>query len=123
VTASDDSVDEVLGGLVDARRPTTGRDETDVEVVDVSHEVLVRGWPRLRGWIDAERQDLVVHRPSLMQQPNGRAWDALTLMRLGITGKLATTQGRRVPRGAAEHDRARRRRRLAQGAREHRRGR
>ena len=62
MTASDDSVDEVLGSLVDARRLTTGRDETDVEVVDVSHEVLVRGWPRLRGWIDAERQDLIVHR-------------------------------------------------------------
>jgi energy-coupling factor transporter ATP-binding protein EcfA2 len=55
-------VDEVLGRLVDARLLTTGSDETGVEIVDVSHEALVRGWPRLRAWIDADRQDLVVHR-------------------------------------------------------------
>jgi WD40 repeat protein/energy-coupling factor transporter ATP-binding protein EcfA2 len=54
--------DEVLGRLVDARLLTTGRDETGAEIVDVAHEALVRGWPRLRGWINAARQDLVVHR-------------------------------------------------------------
>ncbi|MGI9097934.1 MAG: hypothetical protein ACR2H2_05485 [Solirubrobacteraceae bacterium] len=61
-TATDNTFDEVLDRLVDARLLTTGRDETGVEVVDVSHEALVRGWPRLRAWIDADRQDLVVHR-------------------------------------------------------------
>jgi WD40 repeat protein len=54
--------DDVLARLVDARLLTTGRDETGVEVVDVSHEALVRGWPRLRAWIDADRQGLRVHR-------------------------------------------------------------
>jgi hypothetical protein len=54
--------EEVLDRLVDARLLTTGRDEAGVEIVDVSHEALVRGWPRLRAWIDADRQDLVVHR-------------------------------------------------------------
>jgi WD40 repeat protein len=52
----------VLDCLVDARLLTTGRDETGVEIVDVSHEALVRGWPRLRAWINTARQDLVVHR-------------------------------------------------------------
>jgi conflict system STAND superfamily ATPase/WD40 domain-containing protein len=56
------SFDEVLGRLIDARLPTTGRDETGDEVVDVSHEALIRGWPRLQGWIDADRAGLLTHR-------------------------------------------------------------
>jgi hypothetical protein len=55
-------LDDVLARLVDARLLTTGRDETGVEIVDVSHEALVRGWPRLRAWIDADRQGLRLHR-------------------------------------------------------------
>jgi CHASE3 domain sensor protein len=58
----DESFDEVLGRLVDARLLTTGRDETGQEVVDVSHEALIRGWPRLRNWIDADRAGLLIHR-------------------------------------------------------------
>jgi WD40 repeat protein/energy-coupling factor transporter ATP-binding protein EcfA2 len=58
----DDSFDVVLGRLVDARLLTTGRDETGVEVIDVSHEALIRGWPRLRSWIDADRAGLLTHR-------------------------------------------------------------
>jgi WD40 repeat protein/energy-coupling factor transporter ATP-binding protein EcfA2 len=58
----DDSFDEVLGRLVDARLLTTGRDETGREVVDVSHEALIRGWPRMRGWIDSDRAGLLTHR-------------------------------------------------------------
>ena len=58
----DDDVDYVLDRLVDARLLTTGRDEAGSEVVDVSHEALIRGWPRLRQWIDADRAGLVTHR-------------------------------------------------------------
>jgi WD40 repeat protein len=57
-----DNFEHVLGRLVQTRLLTTGRDETDQEVVDVCHEALIRGWPRLRKWIDADGQDLVVHR-------------------------------------------------------------
>ncbi|HEX8159471.1 MAG TPA: AAA family ATPase [Solirubrobacteraceae bacterium] len=58
----DGRFDDVLARLVDARLLTTGRDETGVEVVDVSHEALIRGWPRLRDWIDADRAGLLIHR-------------------------------------------------------------
>lgn len=54
--------DEVLRRLVDARMLTTGRDETGHEIVDVSHEALIRGWPRLREWINADRAGLLIHR-------------------------------------------------------------
>jgi hypothetical protein len=30
--------------------------------VDVAHEALIRGWPRLRQWIDDERNGLRIHR-------------------------------------------------------------
>jgi len=58
----DESFDMVLDRLVDARLLTTGRDETGQQVIDVSHEALIRGWPRLRGWIDADRGGLLIHR-------------------------------------------------------------
>ena len=72
--AGDDSVEEVLGRLVDARLLTTGRDETGLEVIDVSHEALIRGWPRLRGWIDADRAGLLIHR---RLTDAAREWDTL----------------------------------------------
>ncbi len=58
----DDGFDEVLARLVDARLLTTGCDETGADIVDVSHEALIRGWPRLRGWIDMDRAGLLIHR-------------------------------------------------------------
>jgi WD40 repeat protein/energy-coupling factor transporter ATP-binding protein EcfA2 len=58
----DGHFDEVLGRLIEARLLTTGRDETGLDVVDVAHEALIRGWPRLRGWIDADRVGLLTHR-------------------------------------------------------------
>ena len=42
---------------------TSGSDDTGHErFVEVSHEALIRGWPRLRGWIDADRAGLRVQR-------------------------------------------------------------
>lgn len=70
----DDDVELVLGRLVDARMLTTGRDETGLEVVDVSHEALIRSWPRMRDWIDADRAGLLVHR---RLTDAAREWDAL----------------------------------------------
>ena len=58
-----DAVEAVVGRLVDARLLTTGRDaETADAWVEVSHEALIRGWPRLRRWIDEDREGLRVHR-------------------------------------------------------------
>jgi len=49
--------DRVLGVLADARLVSV-----DENTVVVAHEALIRHWPRLRGWIDADRAGLVVHR-------------------------------------------------------------
>jgi len=38
---------------------TTGRDSTSAEEqLDVAHEALIRGWPRLRAWLDEDRDAL-----------------------------------------------------------------
>ncbi|MGH8902333.1 MAG: TIR domain-containing protein, partial [Egibacteraceae bacterium] len=53
----------VVKALADGRLLTTGRDEVSgARVVDVAHEALIQGWPRLRGWVDEDRELLRTHR-------------------------------------------------------------
>ncbi|MGW3726361.1 nSTAND1 domain-containing NTPase [Streptomyces sp. NPDC000851] len=59
----------VLERLVRARLITF-----DDGTVDLAHEALITAWPRLRAWIDAERDRLRVHR-SLSEA--ARTWEAL----------------------------------------------
>lgn len=49
---------QVIQQLADARLLTTSKDEHGAEIVDVSHEALIRNWPLLRGWIDTDREAL-----------------------------------------------------------------
>ncbi|VFM99878.1 MAG: TIR domain-containing protein [Candidatus Kentron sp. G] len=55
-------VDSVIQKMAGARLIVTeGDHETDREAgrdgfIEVSHEALIRGWPKLRGWIDADRE-------------------------------------------------------------------
>ncbi|MBA2451374.1 MAG: hypothetical protein H0V51_25440, partial [Chloroflexi bacterium] len=57
------AVEAVLRDLTNARLLTTSRDEQAGEGwVDISHEALIRGWPRLREWLDEDRAALRVHR-------------------------------------------------------------
>ena len=56
------AVEAAVRELADARLLTVGKDERDREVVDVAHEALIRGWPRLQSWIDEDRVALRIHR-------------------------------------------------------------
>lgn len=49
------AVETVVGALVDARLLTTTADDDGTTWIDVAHEALIRGWPRLRAWIDEDR--------------------------------------------------------------------
>lgn len=63
VAGEEQAVEEVLRALVDARMLTTsGSSQAGERWVDVSHEALIRGWPRLRGWLDEDRAGLLLHR-------------------------------------------------------------
>jgi hypothetical protein len=57
------AVEEVVHTLADARLLTIGGEAAPGESwVDLSHEALIRGWPRLRSWIEEDRAGLRVHR-------------------------------------------------------------
>ncbi|MEU4876476.1 helix-turn-helix domain-containing protein [Streptomyces sp. NPDC021608] len=45
-----------LDAFVRARLVTADRD-----TVEIAHEALLHAWPRLRGWIDADREGLLLH--------------------------------------------------------------
>jgi sugar lactone lactonase YvrE len=50
----------VVKALADARLVVTGQDEaTGQEIVEVAHEALIRGWSRLRQWLDEDRAFLL----------------------------------------------------------------
>jgi hypothetical protein len=56
-------VEAVLLGLSEAEtRLITGKAEDGEEFFEVAHEALIRGWPELRKWIDADRQALLTQR-------------------------------------------------------------
>ncbi|MEA2623690.1 MAG: hypothetical protein QOH61_2600 [Chloroflexota bacterium] len=56
-------VEEVINELTDARLLTASADaQTGESWVDISHEALIRGWPRVRQWLEEDRSALLVHR-------------------------------------------------------------
>jgi tetratricopeptide (TPR) repeat protein len=53
--------EDIIQKLADASLLTTEGNLTDKDAfVEVAHEALIRGWPRLRNWIDADRAGLRV---------------------------------------------------------------
>jgi WD40 repeat protein len=62
-TGDDAGVETVLRRLADERLLTTSRDETSgARLVEITHEALLQGWPRLRRWIERDREALLAHR-------------------------------------------------------------
>ena len=57
-------IDTVIQTLADARLITTegGTDQPEDRFIEVAHESLIRGWSKLRLWIDSDRESLLVHR-------------------------------------------------------------
>ncbi|MCB8980699.1 MAG: hypothetical protein H6657_25085 [Ardenticatenaceae bacterium] len=53
----DTAVQAVTQQLTTARLITATEDG-----IDVAHEALIREWPRLRKWLDADREGLIIHR-------------------------------------------------------------
>lgn len=57
------AIEAAVNALVAARLLTASKDEVSgVAQVDVAHEALIRAWPRLRAWLDEDRQGLLAHR-------------------------------------------------------------
>jgi hypothetical protein len=56
------AIEQVVQQLTSARLLTTSVDASGQRQVDVAHEALIRGWPRLRRWIEEDRTALRTHR-------------------------------------------------------------
>ncbi len=58
-----DAVEKVIAALAskEARLITTSRDAGGEVQLDVAHETLIRGWPRLNQWITGDREGLRLH--------------------------------------------------------------
>jgi WD40 repeat protein len=54
--ADDPNTAAVLGALAGARLITL-----DIDTVELTHEALLHAWPRLHGWISADRAGLLLH--------------------------------------------------------------
>ena len=62
-TGESKAVEDVTQTMANARLLITDTDEQPgKQVVDVSHEALIRGWPRLRKWIEEDRAGLRILR-------------------------------------------------------------
>ena len=58
---TDAAMDALIDRWTQARLLTGDRDpQTRVPTVEVAHEALIREWPRLRAWIDEDRDELMV---------------------------------------------------------------
>lgn len=63
--AAAELVEDVVRRMVDERLLTTSVDTArgeDERRVEISHEALIRGWPRLQDWIQTDRAGLRIHR-------------------------------------------------------------
>ncbi len=59
----DERARALIGELANARLLVTGRDAgSGQETVEVAHEALIRNWPRLRDWLQQDRDDLLQRR-------------------------------------------------------------
>jgi formylglycine-generating enzyme required for sulfatase activity len=61
VPAERSAVERVTAALLNARL-LTASGEASERWIEVSHEALIHGWPRLRRWLDEGRDGLVIHR-------------------------------------------------------------
>ncbi|MEV6316722.1 AAA family ATPase [Streptomyces sp. NPDC051776] len=62
-----DKTEQSLEALVRARLVTL-----DAETVEITHEALLHAWPRLRDWIDEDRNDNLLRQ---RLEDDGRAWE------------------------------------------------
>ncbi|MFE2486472.1 hypothetical protein ACFXGR_24835 [Streptomyces mirabilis] len=62
-----DKTEESLEALVRARLVTL-----DAETVEITHEALLHAWPRLRNWIDEDKNDNLLRQ---QLEEDGRAWE------------------------------------------------
>jgi hypothetical protein len=131
---SHDALYALLKPLIDERLLTSGRDSaSDAEMLEVSHEALIRAWPTLGRWIAEARADLRfqiqledaaqewqanAENPDLLWRglrlSNAEAWLARSLPRLNARDQAFLDASRAVEQARTDTEKAARQRELAQ---------
>lgn len=62
----------IIDAFTSARLLTQDHDTHDRDTVEITHEALLRGWPRLRRWIDADRAGRLLRQ---RVEESALAWD------------------------------------------------
>ena len=112
---ADDETAKVLKALTDSRLITTSgkvsalQDDKREDLVEVAHEALIREWPRMRNWVNEDRDALRIERRILQ---SAKDWDEakvkrdpgllLTGTRLAEAKEWATKHERELPPTAKE---------------------
>jgi tetratricopeptide (TPR) repeat protein len=107
----EESAARVLAVLSDARLISigghvSGETEAKDESVEVAHEALIREWPRLRSWVNEDRECLRLERWVLQAseewEAQGRDPSLLLRARLPEVEQWARDEARHLPRRASE---------------------
>ncbi|MFI2207729.1 helix-turn-helix domain-containing protein [Streptomyces sp. NPDC020192] len=91
-----DAALQLLENFAAARLVTLGRD-----TVEITHEALLRAWPRLRGWLDEDRAGLRIHQQLVNDAATWSANDQDPSLlyrgtRLAVTSEWAEEHGDRM---------------------------
>ena len=83
---------EIINTFIAVRLLTTN-EIAGTTTIEVSHEALIREWPRLAGWLREARQDIRLHnRPSAKMPPSGSSATSLEIVSI-----VAPNSKRRKP--------------------------
>jgi WD40 repeat protein len=96
----------VFATLVDRRLVTVDTNGAGVEVADLSHEALIRGWTTLAGWVDEDRAAELARRRLLA---DAEEWEARARdghPEVGLLQSLDLSDARRWLEAAADDGRA-----------------
>jgi energy-coupling factor transporter ATP-binding protein EcfA2 len=88
----------VLAAFGDARLLTFDRDPVSRgPTVEVAHEALLSRWPRLAGWVESAREDLLLHRRLAEAVEEWDQRDRATAISSATVGWSGSRPGRRPP--------------------------
>jgi WD40 repeat protein len=76
--------------------------DRDDDNVEITHEVLLRAWPRLRAWLNDDRADTIVYQELEESAAGWDGTDSSALLRGARLGRAITVSARQIPSPRAE---------------------
>ena len=99
VASSTDAGLTVLDTLLAARLVTSGTDAEGNDIDELAHEAILREWPRLRAWLNEDRDEL---RVLAHLESSSREWNAAGQAESELYAGRRLEAAEEVPCGEAE---------------------